>query len=78
VHYLAESLTDKGEAYQKFVSSDGRQFNYISEIVDAFTDDIKKKKADVLIVSGDLTTNGEKESHLELAKQLRRFIFFYS
>ncbi len=73
VHYLAESLTDKGEAYQKFISSsDGRQLNYISEIVDAFTDDIKKKKADVLIVSGDLTTNGEKESHLEFAKKLKK------
>lgn len=72
VHYLAESLTDKGEAYQKFISSDGRQLNYISEIVDAFSNDIKKKKADVLIVSGDLTTNGEKKSHLEFAKKLKK------
>lgn len=73
VHYLAESITDKGEAYQKFIkSSDGRQLNYISEIVDAFTNDIKKKEADVLIISGDLTTNGEKKSHLELAKKLKK------
>lgn len=72
VHYLAESLSDKGEAYQKFITSDGRQLNYISEIVDAFTNDIKKKKANVIIVSGDLTTNGEKESHLEFAKKLKK------
>jgi 3',5'-cyclic AMP phosphodiesterase CpdA len=73
VHYLADSLTDKGEAYQKFISGgDGRQLNYISEIVDAFSYDIKKKKADVLIVSGDLTTNGEKESHQEFAKKLKK------
>ncbi len=73
VHYLAESLTDKGEAYQKFItSSDGRQLNYISEIMDAFAKDIKKKQADVLIVSGDLTTNGEKESHLEFAQKLKK------
>jgi 3',5'-cyclic AMP phosphodiesterase CpdA len=73
VHYLAESLIDNGEAYQKFISnSDGRQLNYISEIVDAFSNDIKKKKADVLIVSGDLTTNGEKESHLEFAEKLKK------
>jgi 3',5'-cyclic AMP phosphodiesterase CpdA len=72
VHYLAESLTDKGEAFQKFISSDGRQLNYISEIVDAFTDDIKKKKADILIVSGDLTSNGEKESHQEFADKLKK------
>jgi 3',5'-cyclic AMP phosphodiesterase CpdA len=73
VHYLAESLTDRGEAYQKFASEgDGRQLNYISEIMDAFTNDIKKKKADVLIVSGDLTTNGEKASHLEFASKLKK------
>jgi 3',5'-cyclic AMP phosphodiesterase CpdA len=73
VHYLAESLTDKGEAYQKFItSSDGRQLNYISEIMDAFANDIKKKKADVLIVSGDLTTNGEKKSHMEFAEKLKK------
>lgn len=73
VHYLAESLTDRGEAYQKFItSSDGRQLNYISEIMDAFSNDIKKKKADVLIVSGDLTTNGEKKSHKEFAEKLKK------
>jgi 3',5'-cyclic AMP phosphodiesterase CpdA len=73
VHYLAESLTDNGEAYQKFTSGgDGRQLNYISEIVDALANDIKKKKADVLIVSGDLTTNGEKKSHKEFAEKLKK------
>lgn len=73
VHYLAKSLTDNGEAFQKFISGgDGRQLNYISEIMDAFTNDIKKKKGDVLIVSGDLTTNGEEDSHLEFAKKLKK------
>lgn len=73
VHYLAESLTDNSEAFRKFISDgDGRQLNYISEIMDAFTNDIKNKKADLLIISGDLTTNGEKDSHLEFAKKLKK------
>jgi 3',5'-cyclic AMP phosphodiesterase CpdA len=73
VHYLAESLTDKGEAYKKFISGgDGRQLNYINEIMEAFSSEITKKKADVLIVSGDLTTNGEKQSHLEFAEKLKK------
>lgn len=71
-HYLAENLTDDGEAFQKFVNSgDGKQLTYIHEIMDAFANNIKKKKPDVLIISGDLTSNGEKESHLELAKRLK-------
>ena len=72
IHYLAKSLTDKGKAFNTFMDSgDGKQLNYIEEIVDAFIVDIKKKKPDVLIISGDLTTNGEKASHIELAKKLK-------
>lgn len=73
IHYLAESLTDDGEAFQKFISDgDGRQLNYISELMDAFVYDIRKKKPEVLIISGDLTTNGEKDSHRELAEKLKK------
>ena len=70
-HYIAKSINDKKEAFQKFVNSgDGKQLTYIYEIMDAFANNIKNKKPDVLIISGDLTSNGEKESHLELAKRL--------
>ena len=72
-HYLAETLTDNGEAFQEFINSgDGKQLGYIHEIMNAFENDIKEKKPDILIISGDLTSNGEKESHLELAKRLTR------
>lgn len=71
-HYIPPSINDKGEAFQKFVNSgDGKQLNYINEILDAFANNVKEKKPDVLIISGDLTSNGEKESHLELAKKLK-------
>ncbi|WP_055665444.1 metallophosphoesterase [Desnuesiella massiliensis] len=72
VHYLAKDLTDGGEAFQEFINSgDGKQLNYIDEIVNAFTRDIKNKKPDILIISGDLTSNGEAKSHLELSKKLK-------
>ncbi|SHO45592.1 metallophosphoesterase [Anaerocolumna xylanovorans] len=72
IHYLAKSINDKGKAFENFFSSgDGKQLNYVNEIVDAFIYDIQDKKPDVLIISGDLTCNGEKESHLELAEKLR-------
>ena len=72
MHYLAKSLSDNGKAYKTFIESgDGKQLNYIEEIMNAFVADIKIKKPDVLILSGDLTTNGEKASHIELAKKLK-------
>lgn len=73
IHYLANSLNDHGEAFKMFVDmGDGKQQDYIDELTEAFINDIEKKKPQVLIISGDLTNNGEKESHLELSKKLKR------
>ncbi|QHQ62275.1 hypothetical protein Ana3638_17020 [Anaerocolumna sedimenticola] len=72
IHYLSEKLTDHGVAFEKYISSgDGKQLNYIDNILNAFITDIKKVKPDFLIISGDLTNNGEKESHLDLADKLK-------
>jgi 3',5'-cyclic AMP phosphodiesterase CpdA len=71
IHYLSDKLIDGGEAYTKFSNSrDGKQLQYIEEIFDAFTYTIKNTKPDILILSGDLTCNGELESHLDLAEKL--------
>ena len=40
------------------------------EVMDAFLDDMKKEDPDLLILSGDLTLDGEKASHEELAELL--------
>lgn len=71
IHYLAESLRDDGEAFHKYLlDGDGKQLDYIDEIFDAFIYDIEQKLPEILIISGDLTNNGEKESHIELAEKL--------
>ena len=41
--------------------------NSIAEITDAFIEEVIKRQLDGLILSGDLTFNGEKKSHGELA-----------
>jgi len=72
IHYLSDNINDHGEAFEKYISSgDGKQLQYIGEILDSFIYDVKKTKPNILIISGDLTNNGEKESHLELAKKLK-------
>jgi 3',5'-cyclic AMP phosphodiesterase CpdA len=72
LHYLSKSLTDNGEAFDKFVASwDGKQLRYIDEIMETFAYNIEKTKPNVLIISGDLTINGEKQSHLDLAQKLK-------
>lgn len=71
IHYLSPSLTDKGNAFWNTINnSDGKVIQYIDEIMSAFSDEVISASPDVLILSGDLTFNGEKASHENLAKKL--------
>lgn len=73
MHYLAEELA--GNRCQSFVQmtygSDGRVLLYGWEVMDAFVEDMKEKRPDLVVLSGDLTLNGERASHEELASILR-------
>ena len=72
IHYLSKDLIEEGPKFDNmYLYSDGKQINYINEITDAFIDEVIEKKPDVLILSGDLTFNGEKKSHEELAEKLK-------
>ena len=72
IHFLSKQLMDYGKAFEKFMySGDGKQIDYIPEIFDAFIYDIKLNSPDFLLISGDLTINGEKQSHYDLAKKLK-------
>ncbi len=73
IHYVSNNINDKGEAFQMMINrADGRETFYIEELTDAFVYEIQQKHPDLLIVSGDLTHNGEKESHIEIAKKLSK------
>jgi len=43
---------------------------YSTEIITSIKEDIRKEQPDFLILPGDLTTSGDKESHIELAELL--------
>lgn len=63
IHYLADSLTDKGEEFQYMVEhGDGKLTNYVWEITDAAFEQVEALSPDVIILSGDLTLNGEKKA----------------
>lgn len=71
-HYIAPSLTDHGEYFENMIHrSDGKVMEYIEELTDAFLDEVIDAAPDALILSGDLTFNGARESHEALAEKLR-------
>lgn len=72
-HYLSSRINDKGEAFERMIAeSDGKLIQSCEEIIDTFSDEVISQKPDVLILSGDLTFNGEKASHEDLTKKLKK------
>lgn len=73
LHYLAPQLYDNGEFYTKMIeNADGKTMKYIEELTEAFVCQIIESAPDALILSGDLSFNGERDSHIMLAEKLRR------
>lgn len=73
LHYLSKSLHDNDEFFTNLINNaDGKNMFYIEEITEAFVSQVIKQKPEFLIISGDLTFNGEKQSHIGLEKKLKR------
>lgn len=73
IHYLSPHLTDKGVAFRRFLAAgDGKQLEYSSEMLEALRYDAVLRRPNAVIISGDLSNNGEEASHKELAGQLKK------
>ena len=71
-HFIAPSLTDDSAYFMRMIENgDGKLVHYSDEITDAFVQQVIEKRPDCLILSGDLTFNGAKKSHEDLAAKLR-------
>ena len=72
LHYISPALTDHGAYFTRMLeNSDGKVTAYIDELTDAFLLQVIARHPDALILSGDLTFNGARRSHEDLAAKLR-------
>ena len=59
------------QLFQLFVERcDGKVVKYLPQLLDAFMDQVIAEKPSALVLSGDITMNGEKINHEELARKL--------
>ncbi len=70
-HYIDPSLCAGSDFFMDMVKKgDGKFMPYCEEINRAFIDKVIADKPDALIVAGDLTFNGARESHVTFARML--------
>jgi 3',5'-cyclic AMP phosphodiesterase CpdA len=72
IHFLSDDLYDQGKAFEQMIAtSNGQMQAQGTEIIDAFFNQVTDKQPDFMILTGDLTLNGEKLSHTQLAAKLQ-------
>lgn len=72
MHYLSESIMDKGSAAQLYVKSSGRDIVNAPVILDTVLDEYMNSDIDVLLIPGDLTKDGEEQSLLDISEKLMK------
>jgi len=73
MHYLSQQLTDNSDAFvQMLLEGDGKMTHYSEEICNAFVEDVINQKPDAVLISGDITFNGEKLSHQDFVLKLKK------
>lgn len=71
LHFLPESLGSSEATLEAAIADgDGKMIHYSEPLLTAFAAEIAAAKPDVLLLTGDLTFNGEKAGHAALATKL--------
>ncbi|MGN0570649.1 MAG: metallophosphoesterase, partial [Candidatus Fimenecus sp.] len=71
-HYYAKSTGIAGKAYDAANTKSQMLLKYSAELLDAAFRQIKAdKRTDIVLLSGDTTSNGEYDSHREFIEMLR-------
>ncbi len=73
VHFLSGRLRDESPYFTAFIQEgDGKNLLIQDELTTGLLEEIKRERPAALLVTGDMTFNGEKKSHKDFAKYLGR------
>ncbi|MGC5325982.1 metallophosphoesterase family protein [Brevibacillus sp. SYSU BS000544] len=71
-HYYAPELGTSGEAFEKYLAGDRKLLAESKAILESAVEAIKKSDVDLVLVSGDLTKDGEYISHKQFTEYLKQ------
>ena len=69
---VPELLVNEGTAFEEYLARDRKMLRESVEILDTLIVSILELKPDLVLVTGDLTKDGERVSHEQVAAQLER------
>ncbi len=73
LHVMApQLLVNDGSAFEQYLRRDRKMLRESTEILSTLVSDIIEQKPHIVLVTGDLTKDGERASHQVVASQLQR------
>ncbi|MDU1889803.1 MAG: metallophosphoesterase [Dysgonomonas sp.] len=70
-HYLSEKLMDNGKAVNDYIKASGKNIKDAPAVLNKVLDDYLHSDIEVLLICGDITKDGEKESHFDFLNKLK-------
>lgn len=74
IHYLSSELAKPGTALDKFEAGTGRKLEELHAVLHQVISDLQAYQPDLLLISGDITNHGERESHLDFVTKLKPLV----
>ena len=75
LHVMAPKLlVNEGTAFEQYLNRDRKMLRESLEILDTLVSDIQELKPNIVLVTGDLTKDGERVSHQLVAGRLQRLV----
>lgn len=74
IHYLSEQLMDNGYSINSYTYETGKNVIAVPEVLDQVIAEYVDSDIEVLLISGDLTKDGEKQSHIEFKSKLKPLV----
>lgn len=70
-HFLSEKLMDDGSAIMDYQARTGKFVHEVPQVLQQVLDNYLQSDIEVLLIPGDLTKDGEKQSHIDFANKLK-------
>ena len=70
-HYLSSKLIKPGTALDNFEAATGRNIKDLHAVLQQVVSELKDYQPDLLLIPGDITNHGERDSHLDFVETLK-------
>lgn len=71
IHFFSEKLAPTDRAKLNYNQHTGRDLNILHEVLDTVIARIATEKPDILLIVGDITNHGERQSHIDFIEKMQ-------